>query len=109
MSKKAAPAGRNGAKASAEVDLPVPESISQHTSMSTWRRFHLEETVKALAISENHRFFVQVREPPGGNRQPIEFYRWNLAEAKIAADKLVQAYYPHDCDEHTCGTWHKVD
>jgi len=77
--------------------------------MSTWRRFHLEDSIKALATSENHRFFVQVREPPGQHRQPIEFYRWNLPEAKSAADRLVQAYYPHDCDTKICGEWHKLD
>ncbi len=77
--------------------------------MSTWRRFHLEETIRALAISENHRFFVQVREPPGETRHPIEFYRWKLAEAKTAADKLVQAYYPHECEIDTCGEWRKLD
>jgi len=77
--------------------------------MSTWRRFHLEDTIKALATSENHRFFVQVREPAGENRKPIEFYRWNLPEAKAAADRLVQAYYPHDCDSHVCGEWLKLD
>ena len=77
--------------------------------MSTWRRYHLRDTIKALATSENHRFFVQVREPPGNNRNPIEFYRWNLAEAKTAADRLVQAYYPHECDEQTCGGWQKLN
>jgi len=77
--------------------------------MSTWRRFHLDETVRALATSENHRFFVQVREPAGETRQPIEFYRWRLAEAKTAADRLVQAYYPHECDAETCGEWRKLD
>jgi len=77
--------------------------------MSTWRRFHLEDTVRALATSENHRFFVQVREPPGGTRQPIEFYRWKLGEAKAAADRLVQAYYPHECEQETCGEWRKLD
>lgn len=77
--------------------------------MSTWRRLHLHDTIKALATSENHRFFIQVREPPGSKRNPIEFYRWNLPEAKAAADRLVQAYYPHDCDEETCGTWQKLD
>jgi hypothetical protein len=77
--------------------------------MSTWRRFHLQDSIKAFAISENHRFFVQVREPPGGDRHPIEFYRWNLSAAKAAADKLVQAYYPHECNEKTCDTWRKLD
>ena len=77
--------------------------------MSTWRRFHLEDSIKALATSENHRFFVQLREPPGANRQPIEFYRWNLADAKLAADRLVQAYYPHDCSDESCGEWRNLD
>jgi hypothetical protein len=32
--------------------------------MSHWQRFHLEETIKAMATPDNHRFFIQVREPP---------------------------------------------
>jgi hypothetical protein len=63
--------------------------------MSTWYKFHLEETVKALAFSDNHRFFVQVREPPGQHRHPLEFFRWSLRDAQEAADRVVQAYYPH--------------
>jgi hypothetical protein len=77
--------------------------------MSTWQRLHLSGSLKALATSDNHRFFVQLREPPGENRQPIEFYRWNLGDARRAGDKLVQAYYPHECGENTCGKWHKLD
>lgn len=52
---------------------------------------------------------VRVREPADGNRRPIQFYRWNLKEAQKAADQLVQAYYPHDCDEQKCGRWRKTD
>ncbi|MBD0326541.1 MAG: hypothetical protein ICV68_08915 [Pyrinomonadaceae bacterium] len=52
--------------------------------MSIWRRYHLDETITALAIPENGRFLVRVREPPGGNRNPIEFYRWNLLDAQEA-------------------------
>ncbi len=77
--------------------------------MSTWHRFHLGETVKAMATSDNHRFFVHVREPPGENRNPLQFYRWGLREAQEAADHVVQAYYPHECDEESCGTWRKSD
>ena len=77
--------------------------------MSTWYRFHLSETVKAMATSDNHRFFIHVREPPGEHRQPLEFYRWSLKEAQAAADKVVQAYYPHECDAEICGTWRKSD
>ena len=76
--------------------------------MSTWQRFHLSETLKAMATSDNGRFFVQLREPAGESRNPIEFYRWNLADARNAGDRLVQAYYPHDCDE-SCGNWFKLD
>ncbi|HEV7842111.1 MAG TPA: hypothetical protein VGO69_00365 [Pyrinomonadaceae bacterium] len=77
--------------------------------MSTWHRFHLDETIKALAISDNNRFFVSVREPPGESRQPVEFYRWTLGAAQEAGDKVVQAYYPHECDEQQCGSWQKFD
>lgn len=77
--------------------------------MSAWRRYHMNETVTAMAIPDNNRFLVRVREPPGENRRPMEFYRWNLEEAQSGADHLVQAYYPHDCDEHTCGMWRKSD
>jgi hypothetical protein len=75
--------------------------------MSEWRRFHMDETITAMAIPETRRFLVHVREPPGEHRNPIEFYRWNLQDAKEAADRLVQAYYPHDCVEHRCGRWRK--
>jgi hypothetical protein len=55
--------------------------------MSHWQRFHLDDTVKAIATSDNHRFFIQVREPPGEHRNPIEFFRWTLKEAQDAADR----------------------
>jgi len=77
--------------------------------MSTWHRFHLNESVKAMAISDNRRFFVRIREPYGQNRQPLEFYRWNLRDAQEAADRVVQAYYPHDCDNESCDVWRKMD
>lgn len=77
--------------------------------MSTWHRFHLKDTLKALAISDNNRFFVRLREPPGESRHPLEFYRWNLRDAQEAADRIVQAYYPHECDEQICGLWRKSD
>jgi hypothetical protein len=77
--------------------------------MSTYRRFHLNETIRAMTTSENSRFFVQVLEPPGEHRHPRECYRWNLKEAQDAADKIVQGYYPHKCDDETCGAWSKLD
>jgi len=76
--------------------------------MSTWRRFHLNETVKAMATSDNSRFLVQIREPEGENRHPLEFYRWKLREAQDAGDRVVQLYYPHQCDVVTCGAWRKL-
>lgn len=69
----------------------------------------MEETIKALATPDNHRFFIQVREPPGERRQPIEFFRSTLREAQDAADRIVQAYYPHDCDVESCGAWKKFE
>jgi len=78
--------------------------------MSYWQRLHLNETIKAMATSDNgRRFFIQLREPPGEHRNPIEFYRWTLTEAQEAADRIVNAYYPHDCDEQICGLWRKLD
>jgi hypothetical protein len=77
--------------------------------MSTWRRFHLDETVKALATSDGSRFFVEVREPAGENRQPRSCYRSNLEDARVTADRIVQAYYPHECDDEVCGSWYKLD
>ena len=74
-----------------------------------WRRFHLDETITAMAIPENPRFLVHVREPPGESRNPIEFYRSNLRDAREAADRLVQLYYPHECDAQLCGGWRKSD
>ena len=77
--------------------------------MSDWHRFHLNESIKAMAISDNRRFFIHIREPFGENRHPVEFYRWRLQEAQEAADKVVQAYYPHECDERSCDVWRKSD
>lgn len=78
--------------------------------MSQWHCFHLDDTITAMVIPVNSsRFLVRMREPAGGNRQPIEFYRGNLKEAQRAADKLVQAYYPHECDENKCGQWQKTE
>lgn len=77
--------------------------------MSYWSRLHLNESIKTITIPDNHRFFVQLKEPAGQQRNPIEFYRWTLEDAKDAGDRLVQAYYPHDCDETTCGIWRKID
>jgi hypothetical protein len=75
--------------------------------MSEWHCFHLDETITAMVVPENGRFLVRLREPAGESRNPIEFYRGNLKEAQRAADKLVQAYYPHQCSEDTCGQWRK--
>jgi hypothetical protein len=77
--------------------------------MSTWRRFHLEETVKAMAVSDQARFFVFVREPAHESRQPRQCYRSNLNEARETADRIVQAYYPHKCTEAVCGGWQKLE
>lgn len=77
--------------------------------MSHWQRFHLNETLKAMATSDNNRFFVHFREPAGENRNPLEFYRWNLKDAQEAADRVVQAYYPHECDDEICDVWRKSD
>lgn len=77
--------------------------------MSTWRRFHIDETIKAMAVSDSARFFVFVREPPGANRQPRDCYRSNLKSAQETADGIVQSYYPHDCGEANCGIWQKLE
>ncbi|HET8669259.1 MAG TPA: hypothetical protein VFM05_01155 [Candidatus Saccharimonadales bacterium] len=78
--------------------------------MSHWNCFHLDDTITAIVIAESFgRFLVRMREPAGGNRNPIEFYRGNLKEAQRAADRLVQAYYPHECDESRCGQWQQTD
>ena len=69
----------------------------------------MEESLKALATPDNHRFFIQLKEPPGEHRNPIEFYRWTLKDAQEAADRIVQAYYPHDCDLELCGVWKKFE
>ena len=76
--------------------------------MNEWHRFHLDETITAMAVPHDHRFLIRMREPVGESRQPIEFYRGTLKEAQRAADRLVQAYYPHDCDEVKCGEWRKI-
>lgn len=77
--------------------------------MSTWHRFHQDQTIKAMATSDNNRFIVSVREPPDENRNPLTFYRWNLRDAQEAADRVVQAYYPHDCSDEICDVWRKSE
>ncbi len=77
--------------------------------MSHWQRSHIEQTIKAIATPDNHRFFIQLKEPPGEHRHPIEFYRWTLNDAQEAADDLVQAYYPHDCEMESCDAWKKLE
>ena len=76
--------------------------------MSEWHCLHLDDTLTAMAISDQGRFLVRLREPPGEHRHPIEFHRWTLRDAQRAADRLVQAYYPHDCRESGCGSWEKL-
>ncbi len=75
--------------------------------MSEWYRNHLDEKITALAIPDNRRFWVQMREHEGGSGYPAEFFRWNLRDAQKAADRLVQAYHPHECEESRCGQWRK--
>jgi hypothetical protein len=75
--------------------------------MNEWHCLHLNDTITAIVIPENGRFLVKMREPPGGNRQPIEFYRGTLKLAQRAAERLVQMYYPHDCGSNGCGQWLK--
>jgi hypothetical protein len=77
--------------------------------MSTWKRYHLDETLTALVIPDHQRFFVCLREPPGESRRPVEFYRWKLKEAQEAGDRLVQEYYPHECAESVCGEWKQTE
>lgn len=76
--------------------------------MSEWHCFHLDETITAMVVPEGARFLVRVREPEEANRHPIVFYRGTLKEAQRAASRLVQMYYPHDCNQHSCGRWHKA-
>jgi hypothetical protein len=76
--------------------------------MSEWHCTHLHGILTAMAISDRGRFLVRLREPQGENRHPIEFHRWTLREAREAGDRLVQAYYPHDCSEYDCGAWWKL-
>ena len=77
--------------------------------MSIWLRHHLDDTVTATAAPEGVRFLVHVREPTEVGRHPIDCYRWTLKDAQAAADRLVQAYYPHECDEHGCGSWRRCE
>ena len=76
--------------------------------MSEWHCTHLDETLTAMATSDGRRFLVRLREPAGERRNPIEFHRWTLRDAMAAGDRLVQAYYPHDCAECGCGKWQEV-
>ena len=77
--------------------------------MGIWLRHHLGETVTATAAPEGGRFFVHVREPSGAGRRPIDFYRWGLKDAQAPADRLVQEYYPHECDGQECGAWRRSE
>ena len=76
--------------------------------MSEWHCLHLDDTLTAMAISDNGRFLVRLREPYGERRNPVEFHRFTLKDALASADRLVQAYYPHDCRECWCGEWEKL-
>lgn len=76
--------------------------------MGAWRRFHLNERISAMAIPELGRFLVKVYEPEGEKRNPREYYCSNLKDAQSGADRVVQEYYPHDCDEQRCGNWEKA-
>ena len=82
--------------------------IIEESRMSVWQCFHLNDTLTAMAISDRNRFLVSLREPMGADRHVIEFYRWTLRDAMKAADRLVQAYYPHNCSECGCGRWRKL-
>jgi len=77
--------------------------------MSNWYRYHLNSSLKALVTPERNRFFVNFREPAGEHREPISFYRWTLKDARESADRIVQAYYPHQCDTDSCDGWQKVE
>jgi len=77
--------------------------------MSMWYRFHLDDTIKATATPDGRRFFVHVREPAESGRKPLDCYRIKLTDAQDAADRIVQAYYPHDCDGDACDIWRKLE
>lgn len=77
--------------------------------MGIWLRHHIDETVTATAAPEGGRFLVHLRESAGVSRHPVDCYRWNLRDAQAAADGLVQAYYPHECDGRSCGAWERAD
>lgn len=77
--------------------------------MGVWLRHHMGETITATAAPEGRRFLVHVREPAGMSRRPIDCFRWNLKDAQVAADGLVQAYYPHECDGRSCGDWQRSE
>jgi hypothetical protein len=80
----------------------------EESTMSEWHCLHMDDTLTAMVTSDGRRFLVHLREPPGEHRRPVEFHRWTLADALGAADRLVQAYYPHDCGEYGCGEWQKL-
>jgi hypothetical protein len=77
--------------------------------MSNWYRHHLDSSLKALVTFDRHRFFVNFREPEGEHREPISFYRSTLRDAQESADRIVQAYYPHECGTDSCDVWRKID
>src|SRR5206468_11494308 len=81
---------------------------SEGSRMNVWQCLHLNETLTAIVISDRNRFLVRLREPPEEHRRPMEFYRWTLNDAKRAADRLVQVYYPHECSDSKCGRWRKL-
>jgi hypothetical protein len=76
--------------------------------MGEWHCLHLDDTLVAIVVSDTRRFLVRLREPEGERRHPLQFHRWTLRDARAAADKLVQAYYPHDCSAHGCGGWEEL-
>ena len=88
-------------------DRSFPWEHEQY-DMNEWHCLHLNESVTAMIISDRNRFLVRLREPQGDAHHSIEFYRWTLKDAMKAADRLVQAYYPHACSDSGCGEWWKL-
>jgi len=68
----------------------------------------MDDTLVAFVTADLSRYLVRLKEPEGERRNPVEFYRWTLRDARKAADRLVQAYYPHDCADCSCGEWEEL-
>jgi hypothetical protein len=76
---------------------------------AAWQRRHRTEaelTAAVLWAESHHLYGVYVGGP--GASAPLACWTHSLATAQLAADDLVQARDPHDCEATGCRSWAPV-